>query len=253
MFWIKKLIILLISPLGVLLLMMAAGFLLRWRQIGGPWGRRLVVASALGLFLVTIGPTGQLLLAPLENSHPPLADVTEAAGATHVVVLGGGYTPREKGPVTSELAPASTIRLAEGIRLHRLLGDTTLVVCGASVGQPGSTAEALYELATDLGIPESELMLADSARDTAEEAAAVKALVDPGDTVIVVTSASHMSRAMRLFDRTGVDAIAAPTNHLAAAAPFRPANLWPSARNVRRVERATYEYTGLIWISLGGS
>lgn len=254
MFWIKKLIIVFISPLGLLLTLLVVGLLLSWRNIAGGWPRRIIIASTLGLVLVSTGPMGELLLAPLERGHEPLIDPTTVAGATHVVVLGGGYIHRPKGPVTAELTPASTVRLNEGIRIHGLLEDSTLVVSGAAVGQPGSTAEAMAELAVDLGVPKEEIAVADTPRDTGEEALIVRDMTEGDDhRVIVVTSASHMTRSLRLFERAGVDAVAAPTHHLTTGSVFRLGNLWPAARNVRRVERAIYEYVALIWIALGGS
>ncbi len=256
MFWFKKIVALFISPLGLLLVLLAAGLILAWRNIGGQWPKRVVVFSSIALALVCCGPTGQLLLAPLENPHSPLTEAPEVEhfpGTPHVVVLGGGYRYRVDGPVTSELTPASIVRLNEGIRIHRALDDSVLIVSGAAVGQPGSTGEAMAELATAMGVPKSEILIADSPRDTAEEARAVHKLTEPDDPILVVTSASHMTRSLKLFERNGIDAIAAPTHHLTTTTSLRIGNLWPSAANVRRVERAVYEYTALLWISLGGS
>lgn len=253
MFWFKKIVALLISPLGVLLILLAGALFLHWRQRFGNWPGRVVVAASIGLILVTTAPAGELMLAPLEGAHPPLTAPHTADGVTHIVVLGGGYTAYADRPVTSELSPASTVRLTEGVRIHHHLDDTTLVVSGAAVSHPGSTAEAMAELAGHLGVDTDELAVSDTPRDTAEEAAAVDLLVDDGDAVIIVTSASHMPRAMRLFERAGIPAVAAPTHHLTTGAAFHPGNLWPAARNVRRVERALYEYVALTWIWFGGS
>ena len=256
MFWIKKIVALLISPLGLLLLLLLVGLLLAWRQIGGAWPKRVIVFASLAIAVVCCGPTGELLLAPLENPHAPLTDPTtveSTSGTTYVVVLGGGYSHRADGPVTSELTPASTVRLNEGIRIHRALDDSMLVVSGAAVSHPGSTAEAMAELALAMGLSESEILIAETPRDTAEEAGVVYDITSRDDTIILVTSASHMTRSLRLFERTGIDAIAAPTHHLTTANPLSIGSMWPSAANIRRVERAIYEYTGLIWISLGGS
>ena len=252
MFWFKKAVIVLTSPLMVLFGLLAIGFVMKWRGWGGKWAARLVLASAVGLLLISIGPTGELLLSPIEDRYEVVEDPQQLAGTTHIIVLGGGYTHRADGPVTSELAEPSLVRLNEGIRLHRAVEGSRLVVSGDSVTQPGTIAEAMAELAMDLGVDESDIDVLATARDTGEEAAAVGGITDENSQVVVVTSASHMPRAMRIFARRGIDATAAPTHHMTTDAAFYRRPLWPAAGNIRRVERAVYEYIGLTWVFIGG-
>ena len=253
MFWFKKMVIILISPLTVLFGVLALALVLKWRDIGGRWPGRIVVAACAGLLLVSIGPTGELMLSPIENRYEVIEDGAQIEGTTHVVVLGGGYTHRDDGLVTSELADASIVRLNEGIRLHRAVEGSRLVVSGDSVTQPGTIAEAMAELAISMGVDEASIDVLSTARDTGEEAAAVDGITDEDSRVVVVTSASHMPRAMLLFERQGIDATAAPTQHMTTEAPFFRRSLWPAAENIRRVERAVYEYVGLLWVMVGGS
>lgn len=253
MFWIKKLVVLLISPLAVGLLVVAAGLFLVWRNHAERWGRRLVVVGLLGLTFASCGPTGELLLRPLEYQYAPVVDAGTLDDPSRVVVLGGGFYHREHGPVTSELTASSTARLMEGIRLYRALEDAKLVVSGAGIVRSGSTAESMASVARETGVPDEDLVVADTPRDTASEAGVVAEMTGEDGHVALVTSASHMPRAMMLFDRRGVDARPAPTHHLTTETPFRLSNLWPTARNVRRVERAVYEYVAIAWVWLGGS
>lgn len=253
MFWIKKIVGLLLSPLAILLGLLVAGLFLVWRGRGGAWSKRLVVFCIVSLFAVSCGATGQLMLAPLEWKYPALVDPNTAAEATRVVVLGGGYEHRPNHSVTSELSTMSTVRLNEGIRLHRAIDDTELVVSGAAIGESGSTAQGMADLARQLGVPPDEITLLDTPLDTAEEAEAVASLSGEDETVVVVTSASHMPRAMGFFEREGVDAIPAPTHHLTTDTLLSAGEWIPAAHHVYRVERAIYEYVGLLWMSLGGS
>ena len=72
--------------------------------------------------------------------------------------------------------------------------------------------------------------------------------------LIVVTSAIHMPRSMYLFQKAGLNPIAAPTNHLVKTSLQHDPWYWnPSSYNIRKMEAAIHEYIGLFWSKLGGS
>jgi uncharacterized SAM-binding protein YcdF (DUF218 family) len=256
LFLFKKLITLLTFPLGGLFALLLLGLGLARLGRGGPWPRRIIAAAGVGVLLVCTGPTGDLMILPLENRTAVLTDEDLAElnrGPVVVAVLGGGLQRRGDGPVTSELTDASTIRLTEGVRLFHQLDDAMLVVSGAADLQERATADALAELAAGLGVPPSRILRADVARDTAEEARALARIVEAEHTLILVTEASHMPRALTLFQREGLTPVPAPTYHRASPALWHPGSMWPSSRNLRKVERALYEYLALSWVALGGS
>jgi uncharacterized SAM-binding protein YcdF (DUF218 family) len=83
------------------------------------------------------------------------------------------------------------------------------------------------------------------ALDTKEEAKSVFALLGKSQFVLV-TSAYHMPRAMRLMELAGAHPIAAPTGQLAARRIDFGARAWiPSSTSLRRTEHAIHEYIGL--------
>jgi uncharacterized SAM-binding protein YcdF (DUF218 family) len=57
------------------------------------------------------------------------------------------------------------------------------------------------------GIPSKKIFVTKDVKNTADEAAAVKELISPNKKIILVTSAFHMYRAKRLFEREGLIAI----------------------------------------------
>ena len=61
--------------------------------------------------------------------------------------------------------------------------------------------EVLKEYAISNGIPAEKIIVTKDVENTADEAVAVKELISPSRRIILVTSAYHMYRAKRLFEK----------------------------------------------------
>lgn len=247
----KTLIGLLAMPIPVALLLTVLGvlvLLLRGRKTGAT----LLVLAPLLIGLAAWGPVADSLLAPLERAHPPLETVPENPDIAAVVVLGSGYYPEMPLPITSRLNDSSVVRLAEGIRLYRQLdGSVPLLVSGGSRVdmEPSSTGYA--QAARALGVPPEDILELNWPSDTAQEAYGAWELLGEGATVILVTSASHMPRSVRHFRQVGLNPIPAPTRHKAGMPTRRNLAYWiPTASNLRKTERALYEYMGMVSLRL---
>ena len=116
-----------------------------------------------------------------------------------------------------------------------------------------STAEAGARVAESLGVPRSAIITLDSPKDTEEEAAAVKQAI--GDVpFLLVTSASHLPRAMIFFEKQGLHPLPAPANQMAINAPLNPwERVIPSPMWLMHSDRVGYETLGRLWQWLKGS
>lgn len=236
----------LLMPLPLCFLLLAAGVLLR--RICLRLGNAVAVAGVLALVLLSWAPVADRLLGPIEARYPPVHSWPETPSVSAVVVLGGGYQPNQPWVVTGQLSEASVNRLLEGLRLwHLSPSEPLLVVTGASryVGiEP--MARAYERVARDMAVPDSQLHVLDTPTDTGEEAKAVAKLLGEGASVLLVTSASHMPRAMVYFQQAGLNPIAAPTHYLALRDDVATVGYWmPAARHLQKSERAIYEWLGM--------
>jgi uncharacterized SAM-binding protein YcdF (DUF218 family) len=250
MFLFKKIITPLFYPLTLCLVLMAAGLFLLWftrRQRGG---RILVTIGIVMLAVVSSGPVSDRILGPLERSFPALMTVQEKV--KWIVVLGGGHTSDPVLPVTSRISPESLHRLTEAIRIYRSLPGAKLILSGGAVFDPASEAEIFYQTARTIGIPSRDLLLSDQARDTEEEARHIREMVGD-DPLVLVTSASHMPRAVALFRKRGMNPIPAPAAHLVKrrSGPV-PEDFYPSAMALLKTQMAIREYLGMAWLKLSG-
>jgi uncharacterized SAM-binding protein YcdF (DUF218 family) len=220
------------------------------------FGRRKIAfslwaASVAVIYFGSIPVVSNPLLGSLEHRNAPLPEGMPLPAVDYVVVLGSGYTPHDGVPVTAALDEDGLVRIAEGIRLVRRLKSAQLVVSGGA--PPGHMPPALgYALfARDLGVDPSSLIVLDQALDTGAEAKAVFALLGP-KSFLMVTSAYHMPRAIRLMEQQGAHPIAAPTGQRvneSASAGWRI--LLPTAEGLGQTDRALHEYLGLAAIAAG--
>jgi uncharacterized SAM-binding protein YcdF (DUF218 family) len=230
------------NPLLMAVILACTGLLLlRHRRSAGKW---LIAAGAALAYLASTSLVGNALIAPLESRYPPF-DAAQAAGVHDIVVLGSGYDPRDGFPVTSALDADGLARIVEGVRLARAIPNARLLVSGGALPGFARPAKGYAQMAEELGIPPSALVIMDHALNTDQEAREVAALLGHAP-FILVTSAYHMPRAMQLMLRAAARPVPAATGHLLrvqrAADRF---GVIPGARGLRKTETALHEYWGL--------
>jgi uncharacterized SAM-binding protein YcdF (DUF218 family) len=216
--------------------------LTRWQRLG----KCLVGLGVVLLLLMSTGPVSTFLLDPLESAHPPLLNPPLGGDPVRwVVVLGAGYNPDLAMPATTRLTPIM-IRLAEGVRVYRMIPGTKLLVLIGGADENDGRVETLREMAKDFAIPESDLVVDATGRDTAEEADAIRRTVGNARFVLV-TAAFHMPRAVRLCNDRGLDPIPAPTDHATSKREYATLQALPSADNLCRTQTAISERLAQIW------
>jgi len=251
LFTLKKVLGGMMLPLPLLLLLIAFGIALLWFSRFQRTGKLCVSLGWLLLLLLSLQPVADSLLKPIEDKYPTWRGEKRVQ---YVVVLGGGYTWNPDWAPSSNLINNSLPRLTEGIRLWYENPGSKLIFTGAAAKtNPVSTAEAGARVAESLVIQSSEILVLDKPKDTEEEAAAVKMAI--GDApFLLVTSASHLPRAMIFFRRAGLTPLPAPANQLAIESPLNP---WeraiPSPVWLMHSDRGGYETLGRIWQWLKGS
>jgi uncharacterized SAM-binding protein YcdF (DUF218 family) len=173
-----------------------------------------------------------------------------------IVVLGGA--------VEQELTAAHGIpalngaaeRMTEAVALARRHPDARLVFTGGSAAViPGGPSEAdtARRLFADLGVPAERLAFEQDSRNTHENAVLTRRLVQPGagETWLLVTSASHMPRAMGSFRGAGWNVTPWPVNYTTGRDPtlwWR----WPFPTRLNQAEWALREWIGLVAYRLMG-
>ncbi len=246
-FVLKKLVSRLLFPVGLVLVLGLAGVVLWLRKPRRRLGPALVIAAGLILWALATPLVAGCLLAPLERMAGPYAQPQELArlGVRQVVVLAGSQRGAGLSPA-DRCGDSTTLRVLEGVRLWKGIKGARLVLSGGSFAQGPSAAQAMAALAVQVGVPPGAIRQETTSWDTDDQA---RILADKlgREPFALVTSASHLPRALRIFRAYGLNPYPAPADFQGAGSGQGSfLALLPQAQGLAVSQRALYEYLGLI-------
>jgi len=216
--------------------------------------QRLAKSLALLSFIILCGfsllPSAYHLAKPLERQYSPLLVAEQSLD--YILVLGSSGIHDQNLPITGQLSATALSRFSEVLRLYYANPNATIVVSGSGFGDSKSHAQLLQQLAIAFNIPAQKIIRLDNTKDTNQEAQQMSAIIK-GKKAALVTSATHMPRAMRLFKQYQQSPIAAPAMYLAKENTFTlPLYAYiPSAYQLYKSQVALHEHLGLLkqWIT----
>jgi uncharacterized SAM-binding protein YcdF (DUF218 family) len=117
------------------------------------------------------------------------------------------------------------------------------------MGQSKKTeGNVLREYAISNGIPSEKIFVTKDVENTADEAVAVKELIISSKRIILVTSAFHMYRAKRFFEKQGFSVIPFKVDYKTAGkSAITVMNFLPSAGNLGMTETGIREIIGRLF------
>lgn len=245
-FILSKILGMLAQPSNLLLAGLVLGFLMcltRWRR-AALW---LIGLCMLVGVAVSVLPVSRWLTGPLENRFPQASVPGQPDG---IVVLGGSFRAlltMERGQIALN---DTTERITEFLALARRFPETRLVFTGGSgaidpIGPP--EAEMAADLFADLGLDPTRVTFEAKSRNTFENALYTKELMKPqdGETWLLVTSASHMPRAVGSFRQVGWTVLPYPVDYKTTTGQHSRFRI-DFAGGLKGLDQAAYEWYGLI-------
>ncbi len=258
--FLSKLLPLFLYPLGLACLLMVVALVMWWRR-----SRLVPVPIALALILLLGGSSGWVangLTKSLEWQYMPRVALPTADA---IVVLGGATKsafPPRPGVDLSE----SGDRVLYGAQLYREGKAPVVIASGGRInwrgGGPSESAD-MAEIMKTLGVPTSAILQDPTSLNTHQNAVNVKKLMKERgiQRVLLVTSAMHMPRSLKIFQRQGIEAIPAPTDFLVTQHDLEESsntteaivlNLLPDTDRLDKTTRALKEYIGTVVYRLRG-
>ena len=244
MIYLHKLLPLIVSPLGLVVLLIILG--IAFRQ----W--IMIISSCFVLLGSALPVTAHLIWQGLEQRHPP--KILDRLGSYDAVVVLSGMLSgfKYKGNVRSEWADPD--RFFAGIEVLKSGKASTLIFTRGLLpwGKLRAEGEILKLKAIEMGVDETQIILSDTVSNTAEEALMVKELIDKKgiNKILLITSSFHMPRAKLLFDRQGIDFDTFPVDFKATGREFNWLSFLPSAGGFERTSGGIREYIGRLYYGL---
>jgi uncharacterized SAM-binding protein YcdF (DUF218 family) len=223
----------------------------RFRR-AGLW---LMGLSAVLLAIAGWSPLGNFMIYPLEQRFPPW-DASRGP-PDGIIVLGGAVTPELSAARNEPHLNEAAERLTAMAVLARRYPQARLVYSGGSSGlvrNDSLEADHARDLLERLGIPRERILIERRARNTAENAAFAKALVQPkpGERWLLVTSAAHMPRAIGIFRRQGFPVEAFPVDWRTRGPADMTTPFHALSMGLARFDTAMHEWIGLVVYWLAG-
>jgi len=235
-----------------LVIAFAIGLMLLRKPRTNRFGRGWLTSLLLVYAVFSIPVTAMWLAAPLAWGFHPLESRENARGAQAIVVLDGGTGRfRDQEHIIEIPLDTSALRALEAIRIYQLL-DHPLVFVSGGDNQPDPAwrpeASALRDQLIIGGVPAERIVLDSNSTNTRIHAVnLVRMLRERAiEKFVLVTSPSHMRRAILAFQAEGSRPVASPCksslDHHGGWTAF-----WPSTNALEFTQATMHEYVGIMY------
>ena len=255
--FLSKLLPLFIYPLGLACLLLLVALIIWWQK---PAWTPIPVVLALAVLLLSSNTwSSSLIVRSLERQYLPQGEIPTAEA---IVVLGGA--------TKSAIFPRPMVDLAEegdrlvyAAKLYQQQKAPLIIATGGRIPwlSSGATeAKDMSNLLQMMGVSSEAIIQEPNALNTYENAIYVKKILDELKIkqILLVTSALHMPRALKVFRHQGIDAIAAPTDFLIGGNfsdggyQVNLLQFIPNVNYLKNFTKALKEYIGTVVYRLKG-
>ncbi len=235
-----------ILPLFVMPIMLFIFLIL----IGLIKNKKKLIYIAIGVLYIISTPIFSNNFFKLVEGNEYRKPVSTIDSADAIVVLSGILEINEVGDSTY-VEWGDPDRFFGGIALFKAGKAKKLVFTGGKMPwdkAKKTEGEVLKEYAITNGIPSDKTLVTKDVENTADEAVAVNELIRPSRKIILVTSAYHMYRAKKLFEREGFSVVSYNVDYKASRNnDLVVMDFLPGAGSLKQTEIGCREILGRIF------
>lgn len=228
-FYLKKFISFFLEPYSFIFVLLFLGFLfLLFNSLKK--AKVLIFLSLTFAFLFSHSSFSNMLMNPLENKYKKIENYEDIKEIKYILLLGGDLEARSY----------------EVLKLYSNIDGVKVITSGFKGSGVISQAKEASNKLIELGISMDDIIMQELPRDTIEEAKSAKNIIKD-DKFIMVTTASHMPRSMKIFNKYGLTPIPAPTAHTVKKLE---SNNFLDLDELKKTNMALHEYIGIAWLNL---
>lgn len=221
----------------------------------------LLMGAALFMYAVSIQPVRDAAAAVSENKYKPIQmqDIPDNAA---IVILGAGANDYSKVSFANSQEELGTptypamARLVEGVRVYRKYSEKNkkepLVITAGGKVYEGNRSEAdIYVgFLSSLGVKKENIISENTSKTTYENGVNVIKILKTKNIrkIILVTSAVHMPRSVKVFEKNGdMEIIPAPCDYTSEENGYNIMSYIPEWDSISRTRGALWEIIGSVY------
>lgn len=208
----------------------------------------LIVTSLVLLAIAGLSPLGNALILPLEQRFPPWEPSRGVPDG--IVLLGGMIAPEVSAARDTVALNEAAERITATAELARRYPNARIVMTGGSgalIFEEGIEAIFAVRQLEALGVAHDRISAEEQSRNTVENAVFSRRAANPkaGERWLLVTSASHMPRAVGVFRAVGFDVEAYPVDWRTRGPTDLTRPFASLSEGLQRTDTAAHEWVGL--------
>ena len=238
MFYLHKILPTFVLPIMLVIIVILIGLIKNKKKL---------IYIAIGVLYIISTPIFSNNFFKLVEGSEYRKPISAIDSADAIVVLSGMLEINEVGDSTY-VEWGDPDRFFGGIALFKAGKSQKLVFTGGKMPwdkAKKTEGEVLKEYAILNGIPAKKVFVTKDVENTADEAVAVNELISPSKRIILVTSAYHMYRASRLFEKEGIKVIPYKVDYkVARSLKTTIMDFLPDAESLKQSETGIRELLG---------
>lgn len=258
--FLSKLLPLFIYPLGLSTVLLIIAFFMALRR-----SRLATIPIFLSFLILMVAGNPRFSTFLLQSLEWQNTATQNLPTADAIVVLGGATKSVNPPRVMPDLNEHGD-RLLYAAKLYKEGKAPLIVVSGGRIGWSGpedSEAKDMVEILELTGIPPEDIIQENKSLNTHQNAVFTKKILQEKgiEKVLLVTSAFHTPRSLKIFARQGIEAIPAPTDFLVSehdltkhdySTESQILSYFPTSQNLDYTTKAIKEYIGTFIYRLRG-